>query len=304
MTGSLRLKNHVLYVGLHALTAEVASFDLNGRPLETRFRFRDVEVGRSSVDGIDIDDDRRVWVADAAARRVRCFTLFGQEVASVGGDDADRDARGQLGAPVDLRVTGTDDEAVVLVASAGERRHALQALHIATGRGHSIAPLGDPEGRFQRIRGLDVRDGVIAVCEAGAARVQIFDGDIRGRATFRFAFSIDASLGVPEAVALVGDGRIVLATRSDGAEFGSGRSRFPSGTSSGIHLFDAAGRHVRVIAGPDTVEGPHDLAIEPASTDRRTLLAVLDEEGGRVQVLTLDGRDFGSFVDFGPATSR
>ena len=300
MSGSLRLKNHVLYVGLHALTAEVASFDLNGRPLETRFRFRDEVVGRSSIDGIDIDDDRRVWVADAAARCIRCFTLFGQEIASVGGGDANRDARGQLGAPVDLRVTGTDDETIVLVASAGERRHALQALHIATGRGQSIAPLGNPEGRFQRIRGIDVRGGVIAVCEAGAARVQIFDGHFGGRVAFRFAFAIEESLGHPEAVALVGDGRVVLATRAHDVGPAGNRTR-PSG---GIHLFDAAGRYERLIAGPEMVDGPLDLALEPGPNDRRTLLAVLDEEGARVQILTLDGRDFGSFVDFGPARAR
>lgn len=296
MSGSLRLEKHVLYVGLHALTAEVASFDLDGRPLETRFRFRDEEAGRSSVDGIDIDDDRRIWVADAAARKVRCFTLFGQEIASVGGGEPERDARGALGAPVDLRVTGTDDDTIVLVASAGERRHGLQALHIASGRGHSIAPLGDPEGRFQRIRGIDVRNGVIAVCEAGAARVQVFDGDIDGRATFRFSFPVDASLGLPEAVGLVGDGRIVVATRANDAR----REEESVDRVRGVHLFDAAGRHARVIAGPETVDAILDLAIERSTNDRRTLLAVLDQEGARVKILSLDGRDFGSFVDFGP----
>lgn len=300
--GSLRLKNNVLYVGWHALTARVASFDLGGRPLETRFQFRDPVAQRSSVDGIDIDEDRRLWIADSAARRVRCFTLFGQEVASVGDEDQLRlnpkDVRGQLGHPVDLRVTGSDDETVLLVASAGERRHALQVLHIASGRGRSVAPLGDPESRFQRIRGIDYREGEMAVCEAGARRVQLFEGEPTGRFTFRFAFAIPELLGTPEAVALVGDGRIVLATR---------------GETSGVHLFDAAGRHLREIAGgahssapagvdgDATVDQPSAMAIDPGGSDRRTRLCILDREGERVQVMSLDGRSFGAFVDFGSA---
>ena len=77
MQGSLRLHAGVLFVGRHALTAEVSSHDLDGRPLDTRFRFRDEDAGRSSVDGIDVDADRRLWVADGAAGKVRCFSLFG-----------------------------------------------------------------------------------------------------------------------------------------------------------------------------------------------------------------------------------
>lgn len=295
MQGCLRLHSGVLYVGRHALTAEVASYDLDGRPLETRFRFRDEAVGRSSADGLDVDADRRIWVADAAAHAVRCFTLFGVEVARVGdADESERDRKGSLGRPVDVRVVGSDDDTTVLVASAGRRRHALQVLHVASGRGRSLAPLGDPESRFERIRGLDVCAGRIAVAEASAARVQLFEGDPLGRVVFRSAFHVPEALGTPEAVALVGDGRVVVAT---------------SGKRSGLHVFHPGGEHLLTLAGSGAQRGGADLdapsavAIERGGAadeaDRTRRVAVLDRDGERVQVLSLDGRAFGEFPTLG-----
>ncbi len=51
MDGSLSVKNGVVYVGRYAKTAQIASFDLDGRPLETSFTFRDERVGRSAPRG-------------------------------------------------------------------------------------------------------------------------------------------------------------------------------------------------------------------------------------------------------------
>ena len=287
MQGSLRLHAGVLFVGRHALTAEVSSHDLDGRPLDTRFRFRDEDAGRSSVDGIDVDADRRLWVADGAAGKVRCFSLFGVEVASVGDEGSGGDARGTLGSPVDVRVVGEDDDMALLVASAGDRRHALQVLMPAGGKGRSIPPLGDPEARFRRIRGIDWRDGELAVVEAGARRVQVFEGELVGRLVFRFSFTVPEELGEPEAVALAGRGRILVATR---------------GERSGLHLFDAAGRPLHHLAadgrdGADEgVDQPCALALDLGPSDRRSRVYVLDREGERVQVLSLDGRSFGSIL--------
>ncbi len=292
----------MLFVGRQALTAEVSSHDLDGRPLETRFSFRDSDAGRSSVDGLDVDADRRLWIADGASGKVRCFTLFGVEVASVGDESPGVDARGALGQPVDVRVIGTDEDMLLLVASGGDRRHALQVLVPSGGKGRSIAPMGDPEGRFRRIRGLDWRDGELAVVEAGARRVQVFEGSLAGRLVFRFAFEIPEELGEPEAVALAGEGRFLVVTR---------------GHRSGLHLFDAAGRPIRCVAGDereigeggvdqpcavalDLVDsGPADSAL--ADSDRRSRVCVLDREGERVQVFSLDGRSFGSILGLGDA---
>ncbi|MDB2577378.1 hypothetical protein N9Z54_09345 [Planctomycetota bacterium] len=290
MQGSLRLHAGVLFVGRQALTADVSTHDLDGRPLETRFSFRDVDAGRSSVDGLDVDADRRLWIADGAAGKVRCFTLFGVEVASVGDESSGQDARGALGQPVDLRVVGADDDMLLLVASGGDRRHALQVLLPSGGKGRSIAPLGDPEGRFRRIRGVDWRDGELAVVEAGARRVQVFEGSLAGRLVFRFAFQIPEELGEPEAVALAGGGRFLVVTRGD---------------RSGLHLFDAAGRPLRCVAGDERevgeggVDQPCAVALDLAESDRRSRACVLDREGERVQVFSLDGRSFGSILGLG-----
>ena len=135
MSGSLCLKNGILYVGRQAKTATVASYDLDGHPLDTCCRFRDEVVGRSSVLGLAVDDDHRIWVADGPSACVRAFTLFGQEVAAVGGDEPQSlDVRGRIGTPVDVVASGVDDDLELLVASAGRRRHALQILHLASGR--------------------------------------------------------------------------------------------------------------------------------------------------------------------------
>lgn len=302
MQGCVRLHGSVLYVGRHALTAEIASFDLDGRALETRFQFRDGTSERSSVSGLDVDADRRIWVADGAARRVRCFTLFGQEVASVGQGDGGAelrnggDVRGEIGEPVDLRVMGEDDDTTLLVASAGNRRHALQRLHLLSGKGASIAPLGDPEASFRRIRGIDLHGDLLAVAEAGAQRVQVFHGDPLGRMAFRFAFAVPEAMGTPESVAVLPGDRVLVAT---------------SGERSGVILFDAAGRPIRVVAGDGAggaaagghddalVDQPSSLAVDVGASDRETRVCVLDRDGERVQVLSLDGRSYGSILGFG-----
>ena len=40
---------------------------------------------------------------------------------------------------------------------------------------------------------------------------------------------------------------------------------------------------------------PSDIAVEPGATDRDTRVAVVDRDGDRVQVLTLEGRCYGTF---------
>ncbi len=309
MQGSLRLHGGVLFVGRQNLTAEVATYDLGGRPLETRFTFRDEAMGRSSVSGMDVDADRRLWIADAAGEAIRCFSLFGQQVAAVSDREASAaegparpriqslgasDRHGLIGSPVDLRVVGEDDDTTLIVASGGTRRHGLQVLHIASGRGRSIAPLGDPEGKFQRIRGLDWRGEELAVVESGARRVQIFEGEVTGRLVFRFAFPIPEALGEPEAVALVGDGRVVVAT---------------AGEASGVYLFDSNGRRIAQLAkdgaadpaaeesGDASVDQPGGLALELGRNDRDSRLCVLDRDGERVQIFSLDGRSFGTVLE-------
>ena len=288
MHGSLALHRGILYVGRWAKTARVAAFDLDGRTLDAGFAFRDPAVGHSAAAGLAVDDDRHLWLADTPAQRVRLFTLFGQEVGGfgVGAEDLAPelvpDRAGEVRRPVDVAVEGDSDGVCIVVASGGERRHAVQVFGGSGRLVQSLRPGGDPRARFRGVSGVGLFGTTIAVAETGFGRVQVFrDGD------FHFAFAASSSRGMPfepTAVQPLADGRFVVAHR---------------GPAGGVTLFDAGGRRVRTLAGPGTGEGrvddPSDLAVDPAEGDRGTRVAVIDREGERVQVFTLQGRCFGAF---------
>lgn len=285
MQGSLAFHAGVLYVGRHARSAKVASYDLDGHALETRFTFCDARRGRSSADGLAVDGDHRIWVADGAARCVRAFTLFGQEVACVGGAPEDElDAFGRLGVPAGVATLGADDDLHVVVASRGLRRHALQVLHPASGRARSLRPRGEPEGAFHGLCAVDVDGRDTFVCEAERARVQVFrDTD------FHFEFPVPAPPGARvTGLACLPGGRVVVTV---------------AGTEAGtaLLLLDAAGRLARVLARGGEDDGalldPADVAAAAGARDADTRVAVIDRDGERVQVFTLAGRCYGSFTD-------
>lgn len=285
MHGSLSLHDGVLYVGRHAKTAWVATYDLDGRALDAGFSFRDEMTGRSAASGLDVDADHRVWIADSAARRVRAFTLFGRPVADVGdpAESAERDAAGVLGVPVDVRTFGSDDALTVVVASGGRRRHALQVFHPHTGRVRSLRPQGDPRGRFAGLAGIDgAGDGDwLMACEARAGRVSVFRG---GEFHYALRVPVAGARFEPTAVARLRDGRVVIA---NGGEAGA------------LLLVDSGGRLLRVLAGAGegtgALDGPTDVVAAEWGDDRHTRVVSIDREGERVQVFNLEGRCYGAF---------
>jgi hypothetical protein len=298
MHGSLCLKNGVLYVGRHAATAHVQPYDLDGHALEGGFSFRG-ENGRAAVTAIDVDDDHRLWIADGASGRVRVFNVFGQEQSAPPALSAfaARD-RERLAGLVDVGAVGVEDDTRLLLALGGRRRHALWLVHLASGRAHSLRPEGDPQGRFDGLRRAAIRGRMLYACEAGAGRVQVFrDGE------FHFLFRAPLSSRPsnapaggrfhPHAIAPLGDGRLVIA--QGGAE------------ASALVLVDPGGRHLHTLAEHGEAIGqvfePTDVAIEEADSDHHTRVAVIDCDGDRVQVFTLDGVCFGAFPDL-PRASR
>lgn len=298
MPGSLALANGLLYVGCEEKTARVRVFDLDGHVVEQGFTFRDERLGRSVAAGIAVDEDHRLWVADTPASRVRCFTLFGREDAGLGLSlDAPLtrveattaaidgpDGRGIVRAPVDVAVEGNGEEGQIVVALDGERRHGVQVFDVERGYVHSPRPCGDPHGRFRGVRGVALRGRGLYVAEARGARVQVFrDG------AFHFAFSIplggDARFE-PVSVAPLSDGRLVVAC---------------SGPPSAVLLVDAAGRLLRVLAEEGSDEGqvsyPADVVVEEGESDGASRIAVIDRDGERVQVFTVEGRCYGAFAE-------
>ena len=286
MHGSLCHHSGVLYVGRHRKDAWITAYDLDGRALGAPFRFRDEHAQRSAAAGLSMDGDHRLWVADTAAGKLRAFTLFGKEVATVGDEPEQRsDEAGHMGTPVDVVARGAEEELEIWVASGGVRRHALHVLMPESGGFRSLRPEGDPRGRFRRLRGLDVLGDEIFALEGGAQRLQVFRG-----LEHHYSLGLEHSLAgaaEPVAFAFLSDGRLVVAFDGD---------------AGGLMLLGTEGqlRGVLAEAGTDTGQVKHPCAVALVNEDELadggpTRVFCLDMDGERVQVFNLEGQCYGAF---------
>ncbi|MSR62308.1 MAG: hypothetical protein EXS08_07680 [Planctomycetes bacterium] len=284
MQGSLALSRGTLFVGTHAKTARVQAFDLGGRALAPGFTFRDARRGRSSVSGLAVDEDRGLWIADSPADRVRLFTVFGREVGGLGETDASAGVPllpGLISDPVDVAVQGHRDQGRIAIACGGERRHAVQLFEPDLSFVQSCAALGSPERLFQGVTRLAAQGELLYAAEALARRVQVFRAG-----EFLFAFQLTDRQGEPyepSALAPLGDGRLVVGCRAP---------------RSALFLVDGAGRPQRELAREGEEEGcvdqPCAAVLAPGADERQANLFVMDRDGLRVQVFTLEGRCLGS----------
>ena len=286
MHGSLALHRGSLFVGRYAKTAHVGIFDLDGHRLRGGFSFRDEELGRSSVHGLSVDDDRRIWVADGPSGYVRSFTLFGKDLNKWGqGSHEGRleDRHGRIGEPVDIIARGDGDEGILYVASGGVRRHAL-SMHAPDGRWmRSLRCEGDPEQSFRSLSGVSLQGSFVYAAEKGRSRIQVFrDGE------FHFTFTHPSRQGPfePTAVAALEDGRMLVTA---------------GGQASAVLLFSPSGRLLRILAEggekESSVYEPSDIVVESGEEDAHTRFAVIDRDGDRVQVYSLLGRYYGAFLE-------
>ncbi|MCB9916286.1 MAG: hypothetical protein H6828_14245 [Planctomycetes bacterium] len=286
MRGSLALHAGVLWVGTETEHARVQSYDLDGAPLEAAFEVLGEDGGPASAEGLAVDADHRVWVADGVGKRLVGYSLVGAPLARVeAARTGTRDARGVLARCVDVATRGVEDEQVLYVASGGTRRHALQALPLGPGRyTESLRPAGEQDGRFHDLRGLALGDAgrEVWACEAGRARLQVFRDHDFHRAV---APVLGAARFEPNAVAVCADGRLVVAQ---------------GGAASALLLLAPGGRLLRVLAEgggePGRVLDPGDVVVQPGAADRDTRVVVIDRDGLRVQVFNLEGRCWGAFV--------
>lgn len=287
MQGSLALASGTLYVGMHAKTARVRAFDLGGRELAPAFSFKDPMVGRSAVSGLAVDEDHAILVADTPADRVRRFTVFGREIGGIGvsmgaGDAPGPVLPGLVVRPRDVEVRGNAGEGWVAIACGGEERHAVQLFDPDFSYRASFQSMGESGGRFGSVVRLAADGEALCVAESSARRVQVFRSE-----KFLFAFQLTNRAGEffePSAIAAVGDGRMVVGCRAP---------------QSALFLVDQAGRPVRLLAGEGESDGcvvePTDAVLEPGECDARARLFVIDRDGLRIQVFTLEGGCLGSF---------
>lgn len=285
MQASLALARGTLFVGVHAKTARVHSFDLGGRPLGPSFSFRDAQVGRSAAAGLALDEDHRLWVADTPADRVRIFSLFGREVGGIGAPGVPGAESailpGLVFRPTDVEVQGNRDQGWVAIACGGEQRHAVQIFEPGLEWRASCTSLGETQRPFGGVCRLAARGELLYVAESLARAVQVFRAG-----AFHFAFHLTGRGGErlePSALAALDDGRIVVGSRAP---------------HSGLFLLDSSGRALRTLAGEGAAEGavqePSDVVIERGADDRHARLYVIDCDGLRVQAFTLEGRCLGT----------
>lgn len=288
MSGSLALHRALLYVGSEAKSARIRVFDLDGHPRLAGFEFRDPRAGHSTASGLALDEDRRLWVCDTPASRVRRFLVLGREEGGLGLGlheplevEPWLDRRGVVRAPLAVDVSGHGEEGQLVVGMHGERRHAVQVFDVESGYRFSPAPMGRAQGTFRGVRGVALAGRLLLVAEEYGQRIQVFrDG------SFHFSFRVDAAgqRFEPTAVRAVGDGRLLIAT---------------GGQASALLLVDASGRLLRTLAeageGHGQVQDPGDLVVERHRPDASARVAVIDRGGLRVQIFTLEGRCFGAF---------
>ena len=293
MQGAMTLVQGVLWIARSGARAALVPFDLDGRPLGRGFRVRGFDGARVELAALSADADRRLWCADPAGRAVRGFSVFGSELFTWRDTSPhELDRAGHLGRPAGIAASGVEDELRLLVASGGERRHALHWVDPDARTASSLRPLGDPSGAFRGLAGVAVAGRLAAACEPGAARVQVFrDGE------FHFAFRCPPAPGWaepfdPRAIAFLPDGRMVVAH---------------GGESSAVLVFGGDGRFERLLAEAHSDAGglvePTAVAVEPGASAAETRVPVMDLGGERVQVFTLDGRCLGAFLDAAQATT-
>jgi hypothetical protein len=274
-----------LYVASAERTGHVLPFDLNGQRLEGGFDIPPGPTGACRVAGLFVDDDRRVWLADKNQRVVRGFNLFGRETHRLSsalpsaGTGSEPDVEGNLGLPAALAGRGSSDDFLLVVGSAGQRRHGAQVLD-GDGRVlRSLRPLGDSHGRFAGVRSLELVGRAIVLVEAERPRVQVFR-DLE----HWYCFEPEPPRGCPAEL---------MSVRS------IARGRFMAlwgGEQPHLVELDSNGalQRVLVLPGEDVgqLSAPADLVLDREGQR----LAVLDRDGDRTQVFTLEGQCAGAFA--------
>jgi len=274
----------------------VTAYDLDGRPLCRSFALRGEKGSNPSIRAIAVDEDRRIWAADAASGCVRVYSVTGAQVGLVAGvGDPEADRAGALGDLAGIAVEGVEAETRILVSRRGNRRHALFLLSPSAASSgsaaspRSLAPGGDPQDSFRNLAGVALAGDRAYACEVGTGTVQVFRS---GEFLFRMALPIarhlqDRSRLEPRLVHPFPDGRVLVACGGD--------------SGGALLLLDGGGGLLACLAEGGTDEGtvgfPTGLAVEEGAPHPGTRVAVLDQDGDRVQVFTLDGRCYGSFLE-------
>jgi hypothetical protein len=266
-------------------TGHVLPFDLAGQRLEGGFHVPPSSAGACRISGLFVDDDRRVWLADKNQRAVRGFNLFGRETHRLGtplspsAGRSEPDVEGNLGLPSALAGSGSSDDFLIVIGSAGRRRHGAQVFDGAGRLLRSLRPQGESHGQFAGVRSLELVGRAVLLVEAQRPRVQVFRD-------FEHWFSFE-----PEPPRH-GAGELLTVRSLAAGQF----LALWGGDQPHLVAVDARGKVQRVLAVPGSAVGqlhaPADLVVDREGQR----LAVLDHEGYRSQVFTREGECAGAFA--------
>jgi hypothetical protein len=273
MSGRLHARGGILYLLRPRRGWRVELFDWDGRALPGGFRLGP-EWG--VVRNLTVDEDRRIWIIDAARQLCVAHTLFGMPGESF----ALRQEHPQA-----IAVRGLEQEQVRYVAYGGVQRHGLQCWRAdAPQRPIQLRSLGRSDAHFEGACALALRGAQeLLLAEQFANRVQVFRS-----LEFHYSLRLDPGRDARLiALAPLADGRIV-------ATF--------DGEHASLELFDSRGTHLATLAEPGRVLAPCGLAVEEADIDARIRVALLDLAGSRVQIFNLCGTRLGSFYEPGSAS--
>lgn len=296
---AIALSGGVLYVARGGRSLVVRCFDLAGRPLEAGFTWTPPHGGGVGVTALAVDEDRRLWVADRRAARVRLFHVFGALTHELlHPSDVHEDKAGHFARPQALFARGSSDDLELLVGSAGERRHGVQVFGPRGELLRSLRPGGEPHGRFGGITAVGAAGRFTLAAEARGP-VHVW----RDR-EFHFQFDPVARVGGQRVGGARGTGAAVraLAVRPDGSSI----LAFDGGPV-GLGLFDGSGHLAHVLAhgagphadGTTSVVEPVGVCLAPPDGQGEERLAVLDRGGARLLLLDLDGSSRGEAFAIG-----
>lgn len=277
MYGALDSRGRLLAVGYSEAQAEIKLYDRERGALRRTIVLPPAgDAGWADVSGLCFGGEGTLWVADAQASMLRRVSLFGHELARVGGPShAQRrglDRKRALQHPNAIAQRGDG----LLVVACGDRPlvHGVQ-LYDERGRyAGRLSSFGEEEESFGAPRGVAVDEERIYIADTRNGCVQVFSRD----GAFLWMLSTATSPGersLPVAVLPVPGGGLVVAQ---------------VGEDAALKLFDRDGVFLGELAPREELCDPAGLA-----WGRLGELWVVDDLGRRVRKLELTVAPVGAF---------
>ena len=151
-----------------------------------------------SPNGVDVDEEGRIIVADTYNDRIQVFDNDGSFLRSFGSEGS---SEGQFDEPYSVVVDGDGN---IVISDSGN--HRIQVMDIEGNFIRCFGTRGSGDSQLHYPKGVDVDgEGRIVVCEGGKRRVSVFEKD----GTFLFSFG-QSHMEFPRGVVVDSFGTIIV----------------------------------------------------------------------------------------------